>query len=331
MGRAKDGEGDPGRNEQMQLLAAIVESSHDAIVSKSLDSRITSWNRGAQLVFGYTADEMIGRSVTMLIPDDRQQEEAEIIQRIRAGQRIDHFETLRRHKDGHLINVSLTISPIRAEGGRIIGASKIARDITDRVRAEETQRLLMREVNHRSKNLLAVVEAMVRKTARGTPPAELVERISQRLQALSAIQNLLIYSEWRGVDLATLARSQTAPYCDGRIDISGPVITLLPPSAQALGLALHELATNALRHGVLSGPDGRISLGWRIEPGERGDEMVMEWRETGKAAAQPISTSFGTTILKRATEDALDGHVDIEHGENGYRWRLRARTHGLLA
>ncbi len=328
MGRADNGE---GAQQQMQLLASIVESSHDAIISKDLNSRITSWNRGAQIVFGYTAEEMVGESVMKLIPSDRHDEETDILTRIRAGERIDHFETVRQRKDGQLIHVSLTISPIRGKGGQIVGASKIARDITERVRAGETQRLLMREVNHRSKNLLAVVEAMVRKTATSTPPAELVNRISQRLQALSAVQNLLIYSEWRGVELGTLARTQTAPYCEGRIEFSGPAVTLLPPAAQALGLAFHELATNAQRHGVLADPSGRIRLSWNIEGAGAQRHIRIDWRETGREAAAPNTASFGTTILKRATEDALAGKVDIAHGTQGYSWRLDAPAQGLLA
>lgn len=331
MGRAESGDRKHTRDGQNQLLAAIVESSHDAIISKDLNSRVTSWNRGAQLVFGYSAEEMVGESITRLIPSERQSEEDRIIERIRRGERIEHFETVRCRKDGRLINVSLTISPIRGAGGRIIGASKIARDITDRVKAEETQKLLMREVNHRSKNLLAVVEAMIRKTATSTPPAELVSRISQRLQALSAIQNLLIYSEWRGVDLATLARAQTAPYCDGRVEVSGPQVTLQPQAAQALGLAFHELATNALRHGVLTDPAGKISLSWTLDGGENDRRFSMLWRETGRPASPPERNSFGATILKRATEDALDGKVSVSHGAAGYSWRLDAGTAALSA
>ncbi|MBX3530899.1 MAG: PAS domain S-box protein [Rhizobiaceae bacterium] len=331
MGRAKDGEGDTDRQQQHELLAAIVESSHDAIISKDLNSRITTWNRGAQLVFGYSAEEMIGESVMKLIPLERHSEETDILERIRRGERIDHFETVRRRKDGQLINVSLTISPIRGEGGRIVGASKIARDITERVKAEETQRLLMREVNHRSKNLLAVVEAMVRKTATSTPPAELVNRISQRLQALSAIQNLLIYSEWRGVDLGALARAQTAPYCDGRISFAGPAVMLQPPAAQALGLAFHELATNAVRHGVLVDDAGSINLSWSISGAPPTQRLSLRWRETGRPATAPRKNSFGTTILKRATEDALGGTVSIDHGPNGYSWQLEAATNGMVA
>lgn len=125
---------------EQALLAAIVESSDDAIITKDLDGIITSWNRGAEIVFGYAADEAIGRSVSMLIPEDRQNEEPDILRRIRNGEKIDHYETLRIRKDGELINISLTVSPVRDGTGKIIGASKIARDITLRTRSERAER-----------------------------------------------------------------------------------------------------------------------------------------------------------------------------------------------
>jgi PAS domain S-box-containing protein len=124
--------------EETQRLAAIVESSDDAIISKQLDGTITSWNGAAERLFGYTADEIIGGSVMMLIPEERHDEETEIIGRIRSGERVEHFETQRRHKSGKLINISLTVSPIkRSSDGMIVGASKIARDITQKKQAEE--------------------------------------------------------------------------------------------------------------------------------------------------------------------------------------------------
>ncbi len=127
-------------------LASIVESSDDAIVSKNLDGIIQSWNEAASRVFGYSADEVIGRRITLLLPQDRLNEETLIIERIRRGERVDHFETVRRRKDGSLIDVSLTISPIKNQEGRVVGASKIARDITQRKKTEaERDELLARE------------------------------------------------------------------------------------------------------------------------------------------------------------------------------------------
>lgn len=314
------------------LLAAIVESSHDAIVSKELNGIVTSWNRGAQIVFGYTAEEMIGQSILKLIPADRHPEEQMILDKIRRGDRVDHYETVRRRKDGELIHVSLTISPIRSKSGRIIGASKIGRDVTERHRAEQTQRLLMRELNHRSKNLLAVVEAMVRKTATTTPPRELIGRISQRLQALSAIQNLLVYGDWRGVDLRTLATAQISSYADGRLELNGPTLMLVPAAAQALGLAFHELATNAVRHGALTSEEGSVAVDWKVAEREGRRVFELAWIEArGPAVSVPAGTSFGTTILKRATEEALGGTVSIDYARDGLRWVLTAPANEVVA
>ncbi len=117
-------------------LAAIIDSSDDAIVSKTLDGVITSWNRAAERIFGYTAAEAVGRHITLIIPEERHAEEREVLARLVKGERIDHFETIRQTKDGRLIDISLTVSPIRNAAGRVVGASKMARDISDRRRLE---------------------------------------------------------------------------------------------------------------------------------------------------------------------------------------------------
>ncbi|MGX8008864.1 PAS domain S-box protein [Mesorhizobium sp. ORM8.1] len=146
-------------------LVAIVESSHDAIVSKDLNGTIMSWNVGAERLFGYRSDQAVGRNITMLIPDDRLGEEPEIIRRIRSGEVVDHFETVRRRRDGSLVDISLTISPIRDSHGRIVGASKIARDITDRKAAEAKLRAGERQL----RELLAAIPAAIYTTdAEGT-------------------------------------------------------------------------------------------------------------------------------------------------------------------
>ena len=135
-----------------RLLAAIVESSDDAIVTKNLDGIITSWNKGAEWLFGYTAAEAVGMPVFMLIPEDRRDEEPDILSRIRQGQRIDHYETIRRRKDGTLLGISLTVSPVRDAQGNVVGASKIARDISGRRRTEEA----LRESEARFRALLTI-------------------------------------------------------------------------------------------------------------------------------------------------------------------------------
>jgi PAS domain S-box-containing protein len=126
------------RAEETQArLAAIVDSSDDAIISKDLDGRVTSWNHGAERLFGYTAEQMIGKPISVIIPLDRQGEEQTILSRIAQDERVEHYETVRRRKDGTHLHVSLTVSPVKDSQGRVIGASKIARDITERKRLEE--------------------------------------------------------------------------------------------------------------------------------------------------------------------------------------------------
>ena len=148
-------------NNQLRWLASIVECSDDAIISKTLDGIITSWNKGAERVFGYTAEEVIGKPTTILIPSDRQHEEPVILERLRRGERIEQYETVRQRKDRSLIMISLTVSPVTDAEGNILGASKIARDITERKRSEEQIVTLAREAEHRAKNLLATVQATV--------------------------------------------------------------------------------------------------------------------------------------------------------------------------
>ncbi|MCO6510240.1 MAG: PAS domain S-box protein [Aridibacter famidurans] len=142
------------------LLSSIVESSNDAIVSKDLESRIISWNKGAEKIFGYTAAEAVGRRITLIIPEDRLEEEEEILRNLKAGRKIEHFETVRRTKDGRLIDISVTISPIRDSQGRITGASKVARDITEKKRLEDSlQRAVaeLREADRKKNEFLAIL------------------------------------------------------------------------------------------------------------------------------------------------------------------------------
>ncbi len=178
-------------------LAAIVESSDDAIISKNLDGIISSWNRSAERLFGYTAEEAIGQHVTLVIPADRRNEEVDILQRLRRGERVDHFETVRRRKDGTPLEISLTISPVKDASGRVIGASKVARDITDRKRAEAARkdaevsarmlqaqdierRRIARELHDGVGQLLAAISMNISQVA--TERSKLTEATAQRVE-----------------------------------------------------------------------------------------------------------------------------------------------------
>jgi PAS domain S-box-containing protein len=213
VGTAQDITERKSREEAQARLAAIVTSSADGIVGKTLDGIVTNWNEAAERIFGYSADEMIGQSIRRVVPSDRQAEEDMILARLAQTKSIAQFETKRVTKDGRTFDASVTISPVRDAEGRVIGAAKIIRDITARKRVEEQVRLLMREVNHRAKNMLSLVQAMARQTA-ACAPEDFVRRFTERLQALAANQDLLVQNEWHGVDVEDLARAQLAHFAD---------------------------------------------------------------------------------------------------------------------
>jgi PAS domain S-box-containing protein len=315
--------------QKLRWLASIVKFSDDAIIGKNLNRVITSWNRGAERIFGYLSEEAIGKSITILIPPERQHEEDIIIERLRHGERTEHFETIRRRKDGDLINVSLTISPVRDAEGKAVGASLIAQDITERKRSEEREHLLMREVNHRAKNMLSVVEAIARQTATRNPE-HFVDRFSERIQALSSNQDLLIQNGWRGVEIEDLVRAQLAPFADligSRITVCGPKLRLNAAAAQAIGLALHELATNAGKYGALSTGNGRVDVSW-----DAADEtFTMSWIEReGPPVSAPERRGFGTTVIEAMAESSVGGAVDLDYAPSGLVWHLTCRAANVL-
>jgi PAS domain S-box-containing protein len=318
----------------LQRLAAIVESSDDAIVAKDLDGIITNWNRSAERIFGYSAVEAIGKPVSILIPADRQDEEPEILRRIRRGERIDHYETLRRHKNGATIEISLTVSPIRDIDGAIVGASKIARDITDRRRAHEQEQLLLKEMSHRVKNLFTLAGSLVTLSARSaTTPRELARSVGDRLSALARAHGLtllspddLINSPEQAATLHTLIKVIVSPYepqilrLADRVAIGGPDIALTASSVPSLALIVHEFATNAAKYGSLSVPDGRV----QIDCVEAGDRVILLWKERG---GPPIDgprgkEGFGTLLTRTTAKGQLNGTISREWAAEGLTIRL---------
>jgi PAS domain S-box-containing protein len=303
-------------------LAAIVESSYDAIVGKGLDGIITSWNAGAERTFGYAAEEIIDKSIAILIPPDHQKEEEAIIERIRRGQRVESFETVRRRKDGSLIDVSLTISPVKNFQGEIIGASKIARDITDRKRNEAQIINLAREAEHRAKNILASVQATVRLSHSNTSD-DLKRVIEGRIDALANVHTLFVESRWMGAQLHSLAAQELLPYRDGReerVRINGPTVMLEPDTAQAIAMSLHELATNAAKYGSLSATDGDVEIAWTHTAGGR---LSLSWIESGgPAITPPTHRGFGTRVIEKAIGGQPGGEVRLDWRATGLTCKI---------
>jgi PAS domain S-box-containing protein len=300
-------------------LAAIVESSDDAIVSKNLDGIITSWNRGAQELFGYTAEEAVGKPVAMLIPPDRIDEEPGILDRIRHGERVAYYETVRQRKDGSLVDVGLVVSPLRNPDGKVIGASKIARDITERKRAREQQRLMVEETKHRMRNTLATVQAIATRTLRASDE----ERRSfiARLAALARAHDLLTTENWNRAPLGDVIGRTLSPFRDRafqRFVVEGPEnVWLSANHASLLTIALHELATNASKYGALSNQSGQVRLAWTFVKKDDATRLRVCWRESGGPPVKPPARSgFGSFLIERVLKSE-GGEARLDYDRQG--------------
>jgi PAS domain S-box-containing protein len=221
----------------------------------------------------------------------------------------------------------LHIEPLRDLGGEIVGLTGTAVDVTERRESEAHLRLLLREITHRSKNLLAVIQAMARQTARHTESTDaFLERFSARLQALATSHDLLVQESWHGASLEDLARLQLGHYLEReqpQLVFAGPAVLLKPEAAQALGLALHELATNAAKYGALSTPSGHVSVAWERLPAAEGYGIALTWRETGgPKVAVPSRRGFGSLVIERHLARSLDGEVTLDFTPEGVECRV---------
>lgn len=318
---------DPTLIDAEMHLAAIVRHSHGAIISKDLCGTIVTWNESAARVFGYSSHEAVGQPILMLIPEERRHEEAEILTRIRAGEVVDHFVTIRRRKSGELFPVSLTISPIRDRNGTIVGVSKIARDITELKETEARVDALMREVNHRVKNQFAVILAMIRETSNraGKSVTEFETQLSDRIMALSRSQDLLVKGDWKGANLFELVLDNLGVFGDeNRVRLSGPAISLQPMAVQYLGMAFHELTTNAIKYGAFSTDKGTVKIDWAVS----GPNFELCWAETDSIPEddqrnEQAKVGFGTVVLERIAPAAVSGHAKLAN-VGGLSWKLSA-------
>lgn len=293
--------------------------------------KITDANPFMTTLLGYSHGQLVGKQLFEigLLKDEAVSQ--------------DMFQKLKR--EGHVRYENL---PLESQGGRLQAVEVVAnvydenghaviqcniRDITERKQAEAHAKLLMSEVNHRSKNLLTVVQAVARQTARTGDPATFVARLSERIDALAALQDLLVKNQWRGVDVADLVAVQLAHFKDllgKRVLIEGPPARLTPAAAQGVGMALHELSTNAGKYGALSNTAGRVHVSWRLSDANRPDFLISWLEEGGPKVAPPGHIGFGGMVLGRMAELAVGGMAEIDYRESGLSWKLSAPIESTL-
>jgi PAS domain S-box-containing protein len=286
---------------------------------------VASWDSRGLEILGRAEEAPFAEFVRQIHPDDR---EGFLAARAAALAPSDPklfvyaFRVIR--KDGTVRWVeSHGLPHFEGAGPRrqLVSLGGAIQDVTERKERDEKEHLLMREVNHRAKNMLSVVDAVARQTA-ARNPEDFIERFSERLQALSANQDLLIRNEWRGVEINELVRAQLAHFASlmgSRIAVSGPKVRFTPASAQAVGLALHELATNAGKYGALSTVTGRLEISWAVD----GDTFTMTWTEReGPPVSAPEQRGFGTVVMQAMAERSVGGKVDLDYAPSGLTWRL---------
>lgn len=307
-------------------LAAIVASSSEAILSASPDGIIATWNTGAANTFGYSSAEAVGRPLQDLFLDEHSSGMERISAAMAKGETV-RLESVCRTKYGHTMEVSIIANPVYGHSGDIAGYSITIRDISVRKEHDRHLASVLRELTHRSKNLLAIIQAMARQTAlRSEGLADFEQRFSGRLQSLSRSHELLISNDWEGALLGDLVAVQRSAFGSrhSRIRASGPDVFLRPEAILNIGLALHELASNAERHGALSVATGRVDLSWSVERG-KGDEprLLIVWRERGRqSAGDLLHRGFGRDILEHVTPTALGANVVLKAIPDGLLWTL---------
>lgn len=315
------------KRQESEAFKVLVGSAPYAIMSVSLDRTIRAWNPAAEQLFGYSEAEVIGQKFDeILVPPEHLANVPDDMRRIASGEQL-RSETERLHKNGQRVQVERSISVIHDVTQEYSGFVVTYSDISARKASAAHVQTLLQEVNHRSKNMLAVVQIIARQTARAYEGPDFFAMFNQRLASLTSNQDTLINSQGSHVDLETLARTQFAHLInptDPRVTISGPTVQTNASASQAVGMALFELVTNAAKYGALSQGTGSVALSWVITE-EVAPSIEISWVETGgPPVTAPTSMGFGTQVTGSILESITSGKTHRDYDPNGFRWFLSA-------
>jgi PAS domain S-box-containing protein len=321
--------------ESEQRLRGIFEHAGTGIAIKDLNGRFLSCNPAYASMLGYSEEELRELVCENLMHSDDCA--ANVVQQNKLVRgEIPSFETVTRYvsRDGKTLWGHRHVSLLKDATGTATNVIVLVTDISGQKRHEEHIRLLLREVNHRSKNFLALVQAIARQTL-ATKPEDFMGRFVERIQALAASQDLFVKNAWKGVDLGELARAQLAHFEDligTHIELKGPPLLISASAAQSIGMALHELATNAGKYGALTSCAGKVTIEWRLEDSQAGDVIFrLSWREQdGPPVAEPLRRGFGSTVIGSLAEQSLDASIDLRFQNAGLCWQLSCSAANIL-
>jgi len=311
--------------ESRRRMEGIVQSAMDAIITIDESLRVVLFNPAAEKIFGYSADEVLGQSVTMLIPERfrprhdqyvRRFFDSGVLNRPLRGQQNDDLKALRN--SGQEFPIEASISQVTVDGEKV--GTIILRDITERRTSEEARALLAREVDHRAKNALAVAQALVTLTRAETIEG-FAEAVRGRIAALGRAHSLLSQSHWSGAPLEQLIQDEISPYAkEGQLDLHGPAIICSASAVQSLSLLFHELATNAVKHGALGQEGGAVKIDWVLGA----DWLTVQWVEIGgPRVKRPEGEGFGSRLLRQVSGRQLNADIDFDWDPAGLRVEIK--------
>ncbi|HEY2756923.1 MAG TPA: HWE histidine kinase domain-containing protein [Pseudolabrys sp.] len=311
---------------------AALRGSQVTVYTQDRDLRYSSISNP---MFGRSIQDILGRTDEEIFPSDSGGAMVALKREVLASGQPRRVEVTIEDAPGARWH-DLHIEPLRNDADEIVGLTCASVDVTERKEGEAHLRLLLRELTHRSKNLLAVIQAMARQTAHHAGSIDsFLHQFGARLQALAASHDLLVRESWYGASLNELVRSQLSAYIanDGKqITIDGPEVALKPEAAQNLGLALHELAVNAARFGSLSVPSGRVSITWDRNENSGAQALVLDWREElGPKVKSRRKKGFGSIVIERNLARALDAEVTLDFNPDGLHCHIVIPASQILA